>query len=142
MSGWREKPSSSHATAWEGAGPCFPSGQFRGAPVCDNPFPQCPKHHSSRPRLAFVIAGQSRSFLDDRTWLSYFQHVLKSFYANAESRVFLHLKLSRGGGLDRRWSQLGQALDALRPAVVQTTLERDSDLTASLRPLANRAGLL
>ena len=82
--------------------------------------------------VAFVIAGQARSFLDERGWQTYHQHVLKSFYANAESRVFLHLKLGRGPNLNRRWQELSRAVDGLRPAVVRTTLQRDVEVRESV----------
>ena len=103
-------------------------------------MPSCPRHHSARPRIAFIVAGQARSFLDDRNWLTYFQRVLKSFYAHGESRVFLHLKLGRGPSLDRRWHELSRVVDGLRPAVVRTTLERDVDLRASVMAHAHDGG--
>ena len=123
------------ANEWQGTGPCFPAQQFRGAPACPVGAPTCPGHHSQRPRVAYVVAGMARSFLDNRGWLSYFQHVLKSFHSSPESRVFLHLKIARGPGLDVRWKHLGMAMDALRPAVVKTFLERDVDITESLLDL-------
>lgn len=111
---------------------CFPSSQYRGAPVCSHQLPICPKHHSKRPRIAYIVAGQARSFLDERGWQTYYQHVIKSFYAHGDSRVFLHLKLGRGPSLNRRWQELSRAVEGLRPAVVRTTLERDVDLRASV----------
>lgn len=119
-------------------GPCFLSQQFRGAPVCPVGVPTCPTHHWQRPKVAYVIAGMARSFLDERGWLTYLQHVIKSFHSNPESRAFLHLKIARGAGMDWRWKQLGLAVDALRPAVIKTTLERDVDIKESLLDLTDK----
>ena len=130
----------SSAPSWRGIGGCFPSVQFRGAPICQTVLPSCPKHHSARPTVAYIIAGQARSFLDERGWLTYYQHVIKSFYSGPGSRVFLHLKLGRGPSLDRRWQELAKVVEGLRPAVVHTTLERDADLRASLFERDSHAG--
>ena len=129
-----------NSPSWRGLGGCFPASQFRGAPVCTNRLPVCPHHHWDRPTVAFVIAGQARSFLDESGWQTYQQHVLKSFYANAESRVFLHLKLGRGPNLNRRWQELGRAVETLRPAVVRTTLRRDVELRESVFDRAGSRG--
>ena len=131
--------------AWQGLGPCFSAAQYRGAALCPQPWatPSCPKHHSVRPHVAFVVAGVARGFLDHRGWLTYFQHMLKSFHGSPDSRVILDLKIARGPGLDWRWRQLGQAMDALRPAVVKTRLiPAEYDLASSIfRPGAGSSAV-
>ena len=79
-----------------------------GGPCPDEPPSSCP---GRPPRVAYVVAGDARGFLQPRIYSAYAQHVLRSFGGSPESQLFLFLK-----NIDE--SELASAARVLRPAAV------------------------
>ena len=118
---------------WAGSGACKYAAKQRHPPRCELLWPRRPRrcHEATRPRLAFVVAGASRGFLEHGAFILYHLNVVRSLggpTTNSElSRVFMHLHVHNSSV--PTWlllkDRLQQAVRLLRPAdVVVESIDR------------------
>lgn len=96
--------------------------QFSQPPTCsESKIKSCEK---PAPRVAFIVAGQARSFLQDEAYKTYDEHLVRSF-AVPHSKTFLFLKLERNSSDVQL--KLEEAVSLLRPAAMRVIVERTND---------------
>ena len=98
-----------------------------GLDIGDWPCAPLPLAECSTPatRIAFIMAGQARSFVEPQVYGSYKQHVLEPLAGGEALRLFLYLK-------DVRPPEVAAAIAALRPDAVR--FASSSDSISPLRP--------
>jgi hypothetical protein len=116
-----------------GSGECGGKHLFGSPALYSNP-PRCRKSRAADapgstctgepPLVAFLIAGQARSFLEDEAYLTFDEHVVRPL-ALPRHHIFLFLKLEYNSSLYQR--HLDAATHLLRPAAVRVTIERSND---------------
>lgn len=119
------------STAWMGSGECGGKHLF-GSPALYNNPPRCRQSRAADaltctgepPLVAFLIAGQARSFLEDEAYLGFDEHVVRPL-ALPRHHIFLFLKLEYNSSMYLR--RLDAAAHLLRPAAMRVTIERSND---------------
>jgi len=119
--------------AWRGNGECGGAHKF-GSPLLYNHPPRCSPARAEAeleckgeaPRVAFLIAGQARAFLEDEAYKTFDEVLVRPFaLPRQHALTFLLLKLEYNSSLIQR--RLDAAIGLLRPAAIRVFIERSND---------------
>lgn len=129
----RRAPMMSAPAAWKGNGECGGAHKF-GSPLLYNHPPRCSPARAEAeleckgeaPRVAFLIAGQARAFLEDEAYKTFDEVLVRPFaLPRQHALTFLLLKLEYNSSLIQR--RLDAAIGLLRPAAIRVFIERSND---------------